>query len=33
MRVAGPDAPVAASFPLEQASVPSVERIVSAAVY
>jgi acetoin:2,6-dichlorophenolindophenol oxidoreductase subunit beta len=29
-RVTGPDAPVAASFPLEQAFVPSVERILAA---
>ena len=29
-RVAGPDAPAAASFPLEQAFVPSVDRIVEA---
>lgn len=31
MRVAGPDAPTAASFPLEAAFVPSVQRIVEAA--
>ena len=31
MRVAGPDAPAAASFPLEAAFVPSVQRIVEAA--
>ncbi|HYO79063.1 MAG TPA: pyruvate dehydrogenase complex E1 component subunit beta [Thermoanaerobaculia bacterium] len=31
IRVTGPDAPAAASFPLEAASVPSVERIVAAA--
>ncbi|MFA6956691.1 MAG: pyruvate dehydrogenase complex E1 component subunit beta [Thermoanaerobaculia bacterium] len=31
MRVAGPDAPPPASYPLEQAFVPSVERIVEAA--
>lgn len=30
LRLTGPDAPVAASFPLEAASVPSAERIVSA---
>ncbi|HEX8254350.1 MAG TPA: pyruvate dehydrogenase complex E1 component subunit beta [Thermoanaerobaculia bacterium] len=32
MRVTGPDAPAAASFPLEAAYVPSVERIVAAAM-
>jgi pyruvate dehydrogenase E1 component beta subunit len=31
MRVTGPDAPAAASFPLEAAFVPSVQRIVAAA--
>jgi pyruvate dehydrogenase E1 component beta subunit len=31
MRVAGPDAPAPASYPLEQAFVPSVDRIVEAA--
>ncbi|MCM2316768.1 MAG: pyruvate dehydrogenase complex E1 component subunit beta [Thermoanaerobaculia bacterium] len=31
MRVTGPDAPAPASYPLEQAFVPSVERIVEAA--
>lgn len=31
IRVAGPDAPTAASFPLEAAFVPSVQRIVEAA--
>jgi acetoin:2,6-dichlorophenolindophenol oxidoreductase subunit beta len=31
MRVTGPDAPTAASFPLEAAFVPSVQRIVEAA--
>jgi len=30
VRVTGPDAPVAASFPLEQAYIPTVERIVAA---
>lgn len=32
IRIAGPDAPAAASFPLEQAFVPSVEKIVTAAL-
>jgi acetoin:2,6-dichlorophenolindophenol oxidoreductase subunit beta len=32
MRIAGPDAPAAASFPLEQAFVPTVEKIVKAAL-
>jgi acetoin:2,6-dichlorophenolindophenol oxidoreductase subunit beta len=32
VRITGPDAPAAASFPLEQAFVPSVEKIVTAAL-
>jgi pyruvate/2-oxoglutarate/acetoin dehydrogenase E1 component len=32
IRLTGPDAPAAASFPLEQAFVPSVDRIVTAAI-
>jgi pyruvate/2-oxoglutarate/acetoin dehydrogenase E1 component len=32
VRLTGPDAPAAASFPLEQAFVPSVEKIVTAAL-
>jgi pyruvate dehydrogenase E1 component beta subunit len=32
IRLTGPDAPAAASFPLEQAFVPTVEKIVSAAL-
>jgi pyruvate/2-oxoglutarate/acetoin dehydrogenase E1 component len=32
VRITGPDAPAAASFPLEQAFVPSVDRIVTAAL-